>query len=153
MVPQTIQVLPALPIRSSGKIDRDALALTAEPEIVRAYSPPLGRLQSAVADIWARTLGLNRVGSEDNFFDLGGHSLLVVKVQTEIRRELGRDVPVVALFENPTVAAVARYLDSSTTLADDEEARELQQVRRRATRQRLARATRVQAVSGSEDTP
>lgn len=155
MVPSAVIVLPELPLKNSGKVDKDALSSTDVPEADRGgavYSPPRGTLQRTVADIWARTLGVERVGAEENFFDLGGHSLLVVKVQNEIRRELGRDVPVVALFENTTVASVARYLDTDTAAADDEEARELERVRSRVNRQRRARAGHGRAAV-SKETP
>ncbi|NEE17964.1 hypothetical protein G3M58_67320, partial [Streptomyces sp. SID7499] len=85
-------------------------------------------------------------------FDLGGHSLLVVKVQNEILRELGRDIAVVALFENPTVASVARFLEASPAAADDEEARQLERLRERADRQRRVRAGRGRANQARETT-
>ncbi|MEV5976612.1 amino acid adenylation domain-containing protein [Streptomyces sp. NPDC052114] len=145
MVPPTVVLMPALPLKSSGKVDRDRLASADIPDEERdkaAYTAPRGVLQEAVAAIWARTLGLEQVGVHENFFDLGGHSLLVVKVQTEIRRELGHDVPVVALFENPTVASVARHLEAGAGAVSDEEAREVEKIRGRAGRQRRARVGR-----------
>ncbi|MFI1012548.1 amino acid adenylation domain-containing protein [Streptomyces sp. NPDC020965] len=155
MVPPTVVPLPELPLRSSGKLDRKALEAMRLPEPTRRTAlaaPPEGTLQRAVAEIWARTLGLERVGAEENFFDLGGHSVLVVKVQTEIRRELGHDIAVVALFENPTVAAVARFLETGPAAADDEEAAELRRVRERAGRQRRVRAGRGRPTNARETT-
>ncbi|MCX4849519.1 amino acid adenylation domain-containing protein [Streptomyces sp. NBC_00893] len=153
MVPPTVVLMPELPLKSSGKVDRDELGSADLPEDERkktAYTAPQGALQEAVAAIWARLLGVEQVGVHENFFDLGGHSLLVVKVQTEIRRELGHDVPVVALFENPTVAAVARRLDTDAGAAGDEEAREVDRIRGRADRQRRARAGRGRTSSVKE---
>ncbi|MFE3487150.1 MULTISPECIES: non-ribosomal peptide synthetase [Streptomyces] len=153
MVPPTVVLLPKLPLKSSGKVDRGELASADIPDDERgqtAYTAPQGALQEAVAAIWARTLGVEQVGVHENFFDLGGHSLLVVKVQTEIRRDLGRDIPVVALFENPTVASVARQLDTGTGVAGHEEEREVAKVRGRAERQRRARAGRGRTTSVKE---
>ncbi|MEV7657708.1 amino acid adenylation domain-containing protein [Streptomyces anulatus] len=155
LVPPTVVVLPELPLLSSGKLDRKALAAARIPTAPRrtaAEAPPEGALQRSIAGIWARTLGVEQVGAEENFFDLGGHSLLVVKVQNEILRELGHDIAVVALFENPTVASVARFLEASPAAADDEEARQLERVRERADRQRRVRAGRGRANQARETT-
>ncbi|MEV7870654.1 amino acid adenylation domain-containing protein [Streptomyces sp. NPDC088124] len=154
MVPPTVVLLDELPLRSSGKLDRTALAaapISEAPRDTAAVAPPTGALQRSIADIWARTLGVAQVGAEENFFDLGGHSLLVVKVQNEIHRTLGYDVSVVALFENPTVASVARFLERGPA-AGDEEARELRRVRDRAARQRRIRAGRGRADNARETT-
>ncbi|MFH9264643.1 amino acid adenylation domain-containing protein [Streptomyces sp. NPDC017546] len=155
LVPPTVVQLPELPLLSSGKLDRKALAAAPVPTAPRrtaADVPPEGTLQRSIAAIWARTLGVEQVGAEENFFDLGGHSLLVVKVQNEILRELGHDIAVVALFENPTVASVARFLEASPAAADDEEARQLARVRERADRQRRVRAGRGRANQAREAT-
>lgn len=73
--------------------------------------PPQQRTEQVVAEIWSEVLELPQVGPQDNFFDLGGHSLLLAMVREGIARRLGRDVPLVELFAHPTVSALARYLD------------------------------------------
>ncbi|GDY49686.1 putative non-ribosomal peptide synthetase [Streptomyces violaceusniger] len=153
MVPSTVVLMPRLPLKSSGKVDRDELGSVDIPEDERrktAYTAPQGELQEAIAAIWARTLGVEQVGVHENFFDLGGHSLLVVRVQTEIHRDLGRDISVVALFENPTVASVARQLETGTGVPGDEDTREVEKIRGRADRQRRARAGRGRTTSVKE---
>ncbi|MEV7027109.1 acyl carrier protein, partial [Kitasatospora sp. NPDC093558] len=66
--------------------------------------------EARIAELWRRLLGVERVGREENFFDLGGHSLMMVRLHTLLRDELGHDVPVVDLFRYPTVAALAAHL-------------------------------------------
>jgi amino acid adenylation domain-containing protein len=109
MMPTAIVVLDELPRSDRGKVLRSALPLPKVP--ARATTaPPVGHLELAVAAIWCDVLGLAEVGVEENFFDLGGHSLLVVRVQARLSELLGRKVPVVDLFRFPTVRAIARHL-------------------------------------------
>jgi len=115
MVPSAFVALDELPLNPSGKLDRHALdALPdpdgARPELAAEFVAPAGDLESAIAGIWREALGVERVGSADGFFDLGGHSLLLVQVQTKLRERLGEDISMVELFRHPTVAALAGYL-------------------------------------------
>ncbi|MCP4657643.1 MAG: amino acid adenylation domain-containing protein, partial [bacterium] len=111
MVPTAFVELPALPLTASGKVDRRALpALEGPgPEPERAAAPR-SELEERIAGIWCRVLGRRQVGREENFFDVGGHSLLAVQVVSQLGEALGRKVPVVEMFEHPTVAALARAL-------------------------------------------
>ncbi|HEV2843635.1 MAG TPA: phosphopantetheine-binding protein, partial [Thermoanaerobaculia bacterium] len=113
MVPWAFIPLAAFPLNANGKIDRKAL-----PDPGRAawgapveLEEPRSEIEHRIAAIWRELLRLDRVGTHDNFFDSGGHSLLAVRVHSRLRRELGRDFPLVALFEHPTIGALARYLD------------------------------------------
>ncbi|HKV13369.1 MAG TPA: beta-ketoacyl synthase N-terminal-like domain-containing protein, partial [Thermoanaerobaculia bacterium] len=109
MVPAFFVALPALPLTPNGKVDRKAL-----PAPVISTQPaqgPLNGIEETVAAIWCEVLGVPRVGSEDNFFDLGGHSLLLPRVQTLLRDRLGREVSLVDLLTHSTVRALARYLE------------------------------------------
>ncbi|MBV9823466.1 MAG: non-ribosomal peptide synthetase, partial [Actinobacteria bacterium] len=72
--------------------------------------PAAGATESALAAIWQEVLGLEQVGAEDNFFDLGGHSLLLGRVHQKIVAGLRPDLPLIALFQYPTIAALARHL-------------------------------------------
>ena len=111
MVPAAFVTVPSLPLSPTGKVDRAALA---EREVERAGHRNLhtaGRRNRApVAEIWQEVLGLERVGVEDNFFDLGGHSLGLVQVQRKIRSRFARDISVVDLFRTPTIAALSRFV-------------------------------------------
>ncbi|QHE85934.1 non-ribosomal peptide synthase/polyketide synthase [Hydrogenophaga sp. BPS33] len=108
MVPSTIVTLPQLPSLPNGKIDRAALpvpdATTAQSGPV--YEAPVGDVESRMAAIWSELLGVPRVGRHDSFFELGGHSLLVMRM-VGLVRQAGFDVTVRAVFNNPTLAALA----------------------------------------------
>ncbi|HSK79061.1 MAG TPA: non-ribosomal peptide synthase/polyketide synthase, partial [Thermoanaerobaculia bacterium] len=109
MVPSAFVVLPALPLTSHGKVDRRAL-LEIRPETGtgRAYQPPRTPTEEVLAGLWASVLGVERVGISDNFFDLGGHSLVATRLVARVRQVFGVEVPLRALFEGPTVAELAR---------------------------------------------
>ena len=74
------------------------------------YVPPQTEMEKAIAGVWQKLFGLDRVGIEENFFDLGGHSLLVVQTHSELREILKMEFPIVALFEYPTIRSLARHL-------------------------------------------
>jgi amino acid adenylation domain-containing protein/thioester reductase-like protein len=114
MVPAGLVGLAALPRTRTGKVDRRALAGAAPLAAAGAAAladaagqPPRTPLEEIVAGIWADVLGLPRVGALDNFFELGGHSLLATQVTSRLRRAFGVELPLRALFEAPTVAALA----------------------------------------------
>jgi amino acid adenylation domain-containing protein len=112
MVPGVFVALPALPLSASGKIDRRALA-SRPPQAETADSgqvAPRNDLEARLAEIWAGVLGRARVGVLDNFFTLGGHSLLATRLVSRVRQALGIELPLRAVFEAPTVAALAVLL-------------------------------------------
>jgi len=115
MVPPAFVPLLALPLTANGKVDRRGLpapeAISAMPTGV-SYVAPRAELERALANIWQEVLRVQSVGVEDNFFDLGGHSLLLVRVNDIIRNELGLDIPLLKMFEHPTIASLARYINS-----------------------------------------
>jgi acyl carrier protein len=118
LVPTHFVLLDALPATPNGKIDRMALpAPSRSASPAETHSTPLTELERSLADIWAGVLLLDRVGVEDSFFDLGGHSLLLAKVRMEIAQRLGREVSVMDLFRWPTIRALARQL-SGTAVQD-----------------------------------
>jgi hypothetical protein len=111
MVPAAIVALPAFPLTPNGKLD---LAALPPPDAVgreegEIYEPPRSATETTIASVWREVLGVEKVGLTDNFFDLGGHSLLVVRVQQRLRDSLGLQVPIVELFRHPTVGALAGY--------------------------------------------
>ncbi len=111
MIPSAFVPLPALPVTPNGKVDRKALPAPAP--ISSNLRPEEGRsaLEDAIAGVWCEVLGVPRVGSEENFFDLGGHSLLLTQVQVLLRDRLGRDVSLMNLLTHTTVRALARHLE------------------------------------------
>jgi hypothetical protein len=112
MVPWAFVPLTALPRTANGKLDRKSLP---DPErgawaAATPLEEPRTEAERTVAGIWQEVLGLDRVGVHDNFFDSGGHSLLTMRVYHRAKAAFGRDFPLVALFEHPTVEALAAYL-------------------------------------------
>jgi amino acid adenylation domain-containing protein len=110
MVPSAFVALEALPLTPNGKLDRKALPAPELASPDRAYVAPRRPLETALAAIWAEVLGVERVGVKENFFDLGGHSLLLMQVQARLGETLDRKIPIVDLFRFPTVAALAEHL-------------------------------------------
>ncbi len=110
MVPPAFVVLERLPLNSNGKVDRGALPAP-EQGAGAAYVAPRTPVEEVVAGIWAEVLRLERVGAEEGFFELGGHSLLATQVVSRARQAFGVEVPLRALFEAPTVAALAGRIE------------------------------------------
>ena len=111
-IPSAYVVLDVLPLTPSGKLDRRSLP---EPQIARselatAYTPPSSNLEQQIAAIWQNLLQVDQVGIHDNFFDLGGHSLLLVQLRSRLEALLNRYIPLVTLFQYPTINALATYL-------------------------------------------
>jgi amino acid adenylation domain-containing protein len=111
LVPSAIVRLDALPLNANGKLDRRALP---DPEPVErtAASAPTTPTEARIAALWAELLGACAVGRDDDFFALGGHSLVATRVVAHLRRDLGLEVPLQALFEHPTLVALAAYVDA-----------------------------------------
>src|SRR5258707_7393144 len=112
MVPSAFVVLPALPLSPNGKVDVRALPAPerVRPELEAAYAAPKSELERIIAAVWLEALAVEKVGIHDNFFDLGGHSLLLAKVHARLREVLERDLSLVDLFKNPTVSSLAAAL-------------------------------------------
>jgi len=111
MVPLAVTVLPTWPRTATGKIDRRALP---SPERkTERYSAPETSLQESLAAIWAEAMGISRVGLDDNFFDLGGHSLLIPRIRFALREKLNREVAVMDFFAFPTIRALAAHMEGT----------------------------------------
>jgi hypothetical protein len=133
MIPNAFMVLVALPLTPNGKIDRQMLPAPEAPAAPRAADIAdtlMTPAQLRVAGIWREVLRVDRVGLYDNFFDLGGHSLLLVKLHAALKREFSGDLALVELFQRTTVAGQADRL-SSAAAADGT----LRRARARAARQ------------------
>ncbi|MFJ6621720.1 amino acid adenylation domain-containing protein, partial [Kitasatospora sp. NPDC091335] len=110
MIPAAFVVLDALPLTPSGKVDRGRLPAPAQAARTGAYLAPRTEQERLVAGAWCEVLGVERVGVHENFFELGGHSLLATRIALRLRDATGLDVPVRALFDRSTVAALAAAL-------------------------------------------
>ncbi|HEX8273687.1 MAG TPA: amino acid adenylation domain-containing protein [Longimicrobiaceae bacterium] len=111
MVPAAIVPLDALPLTPSGKVDRRALPAPGQVVAARDVGAPLTATERAVAEVWEEVLGVPRVGVGDNFFDLGGHSLLLVQVHSRLATLFPGRVAAIDLFEHRTLGALAAHLD------------------------------------------
>jgi amino acid adenylation domain-containing protein len=118
MVPSAFTRLGALPLTPNGKVDRNALPLEQFEQAGAGYVSPEGELEQHLADLWATALGVPRVGRFDNFFDLGGHSLLVTQLIAQTRESLGLRVAVRDLFENQTIERFAAAVSQQGLTAD-----------------------------------
>jgi len=142
MVPAAFVPMETLPLTPNGKLDRRALPAPAAAGAGAGLRPATG-LEARIAGVWRELLGVDGVGAEDNFFDLGGHSLLLVRLQAKLASDLGHDVPVVELFQYPTVRSLAARLQGRAG-TDGVEAGEQRAAERDAagTRRREARSRR-----------
>ena len=86
--------------------------LHARPALGTAYAPPTDDLEQTIVKVWQDLLGIEQLGIHDNFFELGGNSLIGLKMISRLKRELNVDIPIVALFEGPTVSALAKVIGS-----------------------------------------
>ncbi|MEV0088225.1 non-ribosomal peptide synthase/polyketide synthase [Saccharopolyspora sp. NPDC050642] len=111
MVPAAVVVLDEFPLTSNGKVDRRALPA---PDPHSASAAPRTPDEELLCGLFAEVLGMPRVGVDDSFFDLGGHSLLVLRLVERIRAELGVEVGIGAVFQTPSVAGLAPHLSGRT---------------------------------------
>src|ERR1700728_784909 len=119
MIPSDVIPLPAIPLTPHGKVDRARLPAPTAGETGPLQTAVHSREQARLAAIWADLLGSKHVGLDDNFFDLGGHSLLVAMLQQRIAAELGLRIPMADLFHSPTIrqqAELARKLVKGESL-------------------------------------
>ncbi|MCP4659865.1 MAG: amino acid adenylation domain-containing protein, partial [bacterium] len=144
MVPSLWMELPSLPLTPTGKVDRVALGRRALPAPEPTAEVPAGAgsgprdpverdpVEEILAGIWSQVLGVERVGVHDHFFELGGHSLLATRVQSRVRRDLGVELPLRAVFEQPTVAGLAGCVDAALRREERSETPPLRPVARDA---------------------
>ncbi len=116
MIPSAFVMLDALPLTPNGKVDHRALPqhehAAACPDTA-AFVPPRTPLETELAALCAETLGLDRVGIHDSFFDLGGHSLMAARLMARLRERYGVPLPLRTLFELPTVAGLAQAIEAA----------------------------------------
>ena len=138
MTPSVFVFVEALPLNTNGKIDRTALPLppTSRPELATSFTAPGNERETMIAAIWREILHLDRIGVRDNFFDLGGDSIMIVQVHQRLESELQREIAITTLFERPTISALAEFLADDGTRAAERQ----QITTERAAKQRAALA-------------
>jgi amino acid adenylation domain-containing protein len=149
MIPAAFALVESLPLLPSGKIDERALP---EPEGLRpdlpsAYVPPRSQLERSIMQVWREILRIEKIGVHDNFFDLGGYSLLLVQVHSRLCTVLDTSISIIDLFHYPTINSLATYLSQESI-----EQQALKQSQKRAgTGQADADARRQQSGASERD--
>jgi amino acid adenylation domain-containing protein len=111
MVPAQFVLLSALPLTPNGKVDRRALPAPDKPSYsLKKEFMPQTEMENQIAAVWQEVLQIKKVGIYDHFFEIGGHSLLIAQVQSKLQNRLGIELPMVELFEYPTIHALAEHL-------------------------------------------
>jgi hypothetical protein len=115
MVPTAFVMLEALPLTANGKVNRQALPAPGQlhPATEADYVAPRTDVERTIVAIWQEVLQVDKVGIHDNFFDLGGNSLLMVQVHNRLREVFQRETLLVQMFQHPTVSALAGYVSQS----------------------------------------
>lgn len=115
MVPGRFVTLEEMPLTTNGKIDRDALPEPgrSRPLVEDSYVAPRTPVEHSLAEIWKDVLEIDRIGIDDSFFDLGGDSLRSVPLAERLSATLGRDIPVVALFQYPTIRSLVAFVSEA----------------------------------------
>lgn len=118
LVPDTLMILNNLPLTPNGKVDRRALPIPAKGRLTtEAFIAPHTTTERTLAELWSGVLGLDQVGIEDNFFDLGGTSLLGLQLVARIQKQLSADLRAVQLYQYPTIRALAQHLSPEASKA------------------------------------
>jgi amino acid adenylation domain-containing protein len=123
MVPSVFVMLDALPVLTSGKPDRTALRalpISGGDDVDDVPVPPATSLERRIADAWKELLEVEAVGLDDNLFELGAHSLLLMRLQTRLQRDLGLPLTIIDLFRYPTVRLLAQSMAAQETVVGDE---------------------------------
>lgn len=146
MVPAIFVSLVSLPLSANGKVDRAALPA---PELagsaLESAESPATQLEKTLSELWARILRVDRIGLDDNFFDLGGDSLMIVAVHSNLQKTLNAEVPVTDLFEFTTIRTLARHLGAGKPAAPS-----LAEVQSQARKQREAFARQRERRAGAQ---
>jgi len=131
MIPSAFVFLDELPLTPNGKLDRNALPM---PDMNRQeldvdFIAPRSQVEKQLAEIWRDVLRINRIGIHDNFFDLGGQSLLAMQVITRVSEQLSVEIPLARLFEMPTIADLAKLIENTRASAPNDSSRIIPQRR------------------------
>ncbi|HEY7496545.1 MAG TPA: non-ribosomal peptide synthetase, partial [Candidatus Tectomicrobia bacterium] len=111
MIPSAFVILDRLPLTRNGKVDRQALPgpESIPPALKAAYVAPRTQIERTMATVWQEVLQVEKVGINDNFFDLGGHSLLMVRLHSRLREVFHKDISLIDIFRNPNVGLLSKY--------------------------------------------
>jgi acyl carrier protein len=139
MVPATIIAMKEFPLSPNGKLDRKALPAPEAPASGSVYSAPESPVEKQLATMWAELLGADKVGIHDDFFALGGHSLVAMQLVSRIMTAMQVELPLDALFNAPTIAGLARQIDENAAKPQGDGAGSIRAISRAARRTRKPR--------------
>jgi amino acid adenylation domain-containing protein/FkbH-like protein len=132
MLPSAYVFLEALPLTPNGKVDRKALPAPPEDRsgLSEDFLPPSSPVEQQLAGIWREVLHMNEIGARDNFFDLGGNSLLAVQIISRVREQCDVELPISALFDAPTISLLAEALSGRQGESNSQKSAPLQPISR-----------------------
>src|SRR5262249_14441325 len=121
MIPAAFVRLNSMPLNPQNKVDRAALPTPAEtrPDLDTPFMAPRGEQERVIAEIWAEILGIDRVGIQDNFFDLGGHSLAAIRIVSRAIEKFNLELPLQLLFDSPTVERMAAVITKNQSVGHE----------------------------------
>jgi acyl carrier protein len=157
MLPSAFVWLDRFPLTPNGKIDRRHLPLPdLSAQSAATYVAPRTEMEKEIASIWQEVLQLEKVGMDDNFFDLGGHSLLMVQLAQKLQASLEREISLLEIFKYPTIATFTKYLTAAESATAENSAKSSQQIDdiragRNRLKQRLARSSQGSSPQGDAD--
>ncbi len=142
MIPAAFIALPSLPLTPNGKLNRLALPApeNLRPELEVEYVPPRTEPEQIIARIWQEVLHVEKPGVNDNFFDLGGNSLLLVRVHSKLREAFGKDISLIEMFRYPTITLLVKLVAN-----EEDKKAALKQAQDRAGKQLQARRNQRRA--------
>jgi len=113
MIPSVITFLQEMPLTPNGKVDRRSFPdpTSLEPELEAAYVAPATKAEQTIASIWSEVLKVERVGIGENFFEVGGTSMLIVQVNSKLREAFNRNIPIFEMFRHPTIDGLASFIE------------------------------------------
>ncbi|MGD2085539.1 MAG: amino acid adenylation domain-containing protein [Candidatus Aminicenantes bacterium] len=125
MIPAFFMQMEKLPVNPNGKIDRKRLPKPEEyrPKLDSDYEPPTTEIENMISRAWQEVLKLDKVGIHDKFFELGGNSMKFIQVNDRLQEYLGEDIPVVTMYQYPTIHSLARYLSEEAAVGEISAAR------------------------------
>ena len=150
-IPSTFTFLEELPLTPNKKVNVHALPDPAGTEPSAVGDTPESETEQNIAAVWSEVLDVAGVGAHDNFFEIGGTSLLVVQVNARLREVFNREIPIVEMFRNPTVSTLARFLEGGAEdkpSFDQAQSRAAQQANAMSRQKRLAQARSAGRSSG-----
>jgi len=126
MIPANILLVPDFPLTANGKIDtRALLSLRPAPDQIHPPGEPGNETEQLIANIWKSVLGVNSIDLDENFFDAGGHSLLMIQMQSRLNETLPRKLTLIELFTHPTIRQLAGHLSGCSNEVDDQRTKQV----------------------------